>query len=1413
MPIGLGRATAIAAGYAHAAALVGNAHLPCITAQPQGLTTNATADVTLSVSAVGSEPLSYQWQKNGINLAAGTNATLLLSSVTTNHSGSYAVVVTNLYGSATSDAAVLTVTRLSQTVAFSLGASLTRLATNAPFSNPATASSGLTVAYSVSDAAVATVNAGGITSIAGVGQCQIFADQEGNEIYNPAARATQSLTINPAAVLIFLTNLAQVYDGNSKTVTAITLPDNVMISLGYNGATNPPVNATTYEVAAISADFRYTGSATNTLVIAKATPGTSIPPAASDIVYGQNLTSSTLTGSYTNLGGKTVPGTLVFLSSSIAPQAGSTNVMTVFTPTDLANYFSTTSPVAVSVQPKPLTLTANATNKIYGSTLTFSGNELTENGLIPSDSVTNVTLLSAGTTNTAIVGVYPLIVSAAKGVGLNNYDIRYVNSTLTISGRAASVVAEAKTKIYGAANPALTAVTNGALNGDVINVTLSTDATLYSGVGVSNIVVNLGSNPNYVVTPTNSTMTITPATLEVAANVKSKVYGTADPALTYVVGGFVNGDMNSVLTGTLARAPGETIGSYAIGIGTLSAGTNYTIAYTGTNLTINQAISTATLSVANTPVTYNGAGQTATVSITSSNTAGAVANILVGGQLSQTNAGTYAVTADYVPSDTNYIGTNIAVGNFVINQAISTATLSVANTPVTYSGSGQTATVSVTSSNTPGAVANILVGGQLNQTNAGSYAVTADYVPTDTNAAILVGLSAGTFTIEKVDATVSADAKSKLYGEANPALTATVTGTLGSDVIHYTLATDATQSSGVGVSNIVVNLESNVNYSVTTHNSTLTINPASGGISLTNLAQSFTGGALAPTVITVPSGLSNSVTYFLPLSLDTNCVYDGMTAAPTNIATYTVIAALQGNYTGRVTNTFVIGQADSTYTNTQTISGSTEITGEVAGPVVVAPNGSVTVSNGTFNAEVTVQDGGTLTVSNSVFNAPVVVQSGGELNTSGSTFSNTVSLQGSTVTADETTFAGPVTVEDGGVIGGSNSEFTAPVTVQDGGTLKGSGTTFRDLVAINDGGTHSPGNSPGVQTFTNGLTYASGSALDWELAANTTGGAGVNYDRVNVTGGNLVIGSNAVINLFFTNGLPSTVDWSDSFWSSNRVWTVIDAASAGSRSGVFELGTVGVDANGLALAAVRGGAYFTVVANGQNIVLSYTAKTEATVTLTNLSQTYDGAGKPVTAVTSPTNLNVVLTYSGTGAAPTNSGSYVVIATVADNNYQGSATNTLVIAKATATLTIMPTASPIIAGESLASSILKNGAATIPGTFNFTTPNTVPALGTSIESITFTPIDLANYNTITTTVSVMVYNPPAPAEIAKVSDGIICIKFIGLPSVLYEIQTATNLAGAWIPIATNTAGSDGSWLFTDSSATNIQQYYRSHSIQP
>jgi hypothetical protein len=70
-----------------------------------------------------------------------------------------------------------------------------------------------------------------------------------------------------------------------------------------------------------------------------------------------------------------------------------------------------------------------------------------------------------------------------------------------------------------------------------------------------------------------------------------------------------------------------------------------------------------------------------------------------------------------------------------------------------------------------------------------------------------------------------------------------------------------------------------------------------------------------------------------------------------------------------------------------------------------------------------------------------------------------------------------------------------------------------------------------------------------------------------------------------------------------------------------------------------------------------------TVTLGNLSQTYDGTAKSVSATTTPTNLTVSITYNGSANAPTNAGSYTVIGTINDVNYQGSATNTLVISSA------------------------------------------------------------------------------------------------------------------------------------------------------
>ena len=84
---------------------------PVITLQPTDVTVYAGQPATFSVTAVGPEPLYYQWRfgVNGTNIIGATNATLVLTNVQVNQSGNYSALVSNFYGSTNSVAAVLTV--------------------------------------------------------------------------------------------------------------------------------------------------------------------------------------------------------------------------------------------------------------------------------------------------------------------------------------------------------------------------------------------------------------------------------------------------------------------------------------------------------------------------------------------------------------------------------------------------------------------------------------------------------------------------------------------------------------------------------------------------------------------------------------------------------------------------------------------------------------------------------------------------------------------------------------------------------------------------------------------------------------------------------------------------------------------------------------------------------------------------------------------------------------------------------------------------------------------------------------------------------------------------------------------------------------------------------------------------------
>jgi hypothetical protein len=118
------------------------------------------------------------------------------------------------------------------------------------------------------------------------------------------------------------------------------------------------------------------------------------------------------------------------------------------------------------------------------------------------------------------------------------------------------------------------------------------------------------------------------------------------------------------------------------------------------------------------------------------------------------------------------------------------------------------------------------------------------------------------------------------------------------------------------------------------------------------------------------------------------------------------------------------------------------------------------------------------------------------------------------------------------------------------------------------------------------------------------------------------------------------------------------------------------------------------------------------------------------------------TLSGT---PTAAGNYTITISADNSGGNGQSTLMLVVTKAVPTITELPTASGITAGQSLQTSELSGGSASVPGTFGFTTPSIVPAAGESSQSITFIPSDSVNYTTVSANVSVLVTDPPPTPE--------------------------------------------------------------------
>jgi hypothetical protein len=236
------------------------------------------------------------------------------------------------------------------------------------------------------------------------------------------------------------------------------------------------------------------------------------------------------------------------------------------------------SPVITWAPPVPI---------VYGASLGFAQLNATAN--IPGSfayfpPAGTILGASAGQTLTAIFTPYDLL----NFTKTTNY------VSLAIQPASLTVLADPKSKVYGAPTPPLTASYIGFVNGDTpasldTPTSLSTSATGASSVGAYPISVGGAVDANYTITRLNGTMTVTRAGLIVFADDKSRPYGQANPPLTASYLGFVNGDtmgnLDQPVVLTTLATPGSPAGTYPI-VASAAADANYSITLQNGTLTI-----------------------------------------------------------------------------------------------------------------------------------------------------------------------------------------------------------------------------------------------------------------------------------------------------------------------------------------------------------------------------------------------------------------------------------------------------------------------------------------------------------------------------------------------------------------------------------------------------------------------------------------------------------------------------------------------------------------------------------------------------------------------------------------------------------------------------------------------------------
>jgi hypothetical protein len=586
--------------------------------------------------------------------------------------------------------------------------------------------------------------------------------------------------------------------------------------------------------------------------------------------------------------------TFTFAESTSATQSspiGTYPIVPVATGANLSNYNVVYVNGTLTIGKAGLTVTAADANRTYGAAnpvFTASAS-----GAVNGDTFTFTETTTA--VQSSPIGTYP-IVPVATGATLGNYNVTYVNGTLTVGQARLTVTAADATRIYGSPNPVFTASAVGAVNGDTFTFTETTAAVQSSPVGTYPIVpLAAGTNlSNYTVTYINGTLTVAQASLTVTAGNAGRVYGVANPAFTANAIGAVNGD-----TFTLAESTPATItspvGNYPIvPVATGANLADYNLTYVNGTLTIGQATPVITWPVPM-PISYDTALSSTQLDATAS-VAGTFAYSPAAGAILP--AGSNKLTVLFTPTDTINYTTQTASVNLVVLAAAPVINWNnpasiVYGTPLSATQLNATAVQPTGTGAVDGTFVYTPALGTV--LSVGTQPISVIFTPTDSldytkvTKTVSINVTAATLVLTANDAT-------KVYGTVNPTFTGTVTGAQNGDVILESFTTTALTLSDTGTYPIIPSVSGvNVpNYAQTVNNGTLTITKASVVSTLTLSTNSIAYDLPVTMTLALKSATSGTPTGTVSFFDNGNLI--GTATIANNIATFTTTSLAVGNH-------------------------------------------------------------------------------------------------------------------------------------------------------------------------------------------------------------------------------------------------------------------------------------------------------------------------------------------------------------------------------------------------------------------------------------------------------------------------------------------------------------------------------------